>query len=296
MGRGKSRKTIELIDAAREILAEIQPASVRAVCYRLFTQGVIGSMSKNETNRVSTQLTWARENDVIQWSWVVDETRDAERISAWENPESYVDTVSRSYRRDRWVDQPEWIEVWSEKGTIRGVLKPVLDQYGITFRVMHGYASATAIHQVAEESRESTKCLMALYVGDWDPSGLHMSEVDLPRRLREYGACVQLRRVALTDDDCYWTDLSSFSTDAKKRDPRYRWYLDEYGDRSWELDALSPAVLRERVADVIERNLDGDAWHRAEVAEAAERESLASILSAWPGISRQATKYNDGQP
>ena len=134
MGRGKSRETIALISAARTILSEIQPASVRAVCYRLFTMGVIASMSKSETNRVSTQLTWARENRVVPWSWIVDETRDAERISAWENPDAYVDVVSRSYRRDRWVDQPEWLEVWSEKGTTRGVLAPVLHKYGVTFR------------------------------------------------------------------------------------------------------------------------------------------------------------------
>lgn len=57
MGRGKSRKTIALISAASRILEEIQPASIRAVCYRLFTIGVISSMKKSETNKVSTQLT-----------------------------------------------------------------------------------------------------------------------------------------------------------------------------------------------------------------------------------------------
>ena len=71
MGRGKSRKSLELIDAAREILEEIQPASIRAVCYRLFTLDIITSMSMKETNRVSSQLTWARENGVIPWDWIV---------------------------------------------------------------------------------------------------------------------------------------------------------------------------------------------------------------------------------
>ena len=293
MGRGKSRKTLDLIDAAYTILAEIQPASVRAVCYRLFTLNILDSMSKSETNRVSTQLTWAHETGVIPRAWIVDESRDAERISAWEDPAAYVDTVSRSYRRDRWADQPEWIELWSEKGTVRGVLAPVLNDYGITFRVMHGYGSATAIHQIAAESRASHKYLTALYVGDWDPSGLHMSEVDLPRRLREYDGDVELVRLALTDEDCYETELPSFATDTKKRDPRYRWYTDGYGSRCWELDALSPVLLRDRVTDAIERHLDHRAWHRAAVAEKAKRESLTTILSAWPDISGQATKYKE---
>ena len=73
--------------------------------------------------------------------------------------------------------------MWSEKGTVRGTLAPVLNKYGVTFRVMHGYGSATALHAIAEASAVSDKPLTVLYVGDWDPSGLHMSEIDLPDRL-----------------------------------------------------------------------------------------------------------------
>ena len=54
MGRGKSRANERLIGVAREILADIQPASVRAVCYQLFTRKLIASMAKNDTNRVSS--------------------------------------------------------------------------------------------------------------------------------------------------------------------------------------------------------------------------------------------------
>ena len=157
-----------------------------------------------------------------------------------------------------------------------------------------GYGSATAINQVATESREAEKTLTVLYVGDWDPSGLHMSEVDLPRRLDEYGGDVDVIRLALTDGDCD-ADLPSFPTDTKKRDPRYRWYRDRYGHRCWELDALNPVVLRDRVADAIDARLDHAAWDRAEVVERAERDSLTSILATWPGISGQATKYHKGE-
>lgn len=69
-GRGKSKQSLALVDAANTILAEIQPASVRDVCYRLFTLGIIGSMVKSETNKVSNQLTWARETGVIPWGWL----------------------------------------------------------------------------------------------------------------------------------------------------------------------------------------------------------------------------------
>ena len=96
-GRGKSRRSLALIDATRAILSEIQPASVRAVCYRLFVLGLISSMAKSETSRVSKQITWAREHGLIPWGSIVDETREAERVSAWENPAAYVRTVKGAY-------------------------------------------------------------------------------------------------------------------------------------------------------------------------------------------------------
>ena len=261
MGRGKSAKSLGLIEAAQMVLEEIQPASVRAVCYRLFTMGVIASMSKAETNKVSRQLTWAREGGLIPWKWIVDETRAAELVNVFE-------TVKRAYRRDRWQDQPEWVEVWSEKGTIRGTLAPVLHDYGVTFRVMHGYGSSTAVNDVAGMTVD--RRLTVLYLGDWDPSGLHMSVKDLPRRLLEYGGNVRILRLALTAMDVDMPELPSFEAASKRGDPRYRWYVDHYGSRCWELDALSPVLLRNRVSQAIHDRLDLRAWAQAE-ARSEER-------------------------
>lgn len=62
MGRGKHQATLALIEAAKGILEEIQPASVRAVCYRLFAAGVIPDMStERSVKRVGRELVWARE-------------------------------------------------------------------------------------------------------------------------------------------------------------------------------------------------------------------------------------------
>jgi hypothetical protein len=248
-------------------------------------------MAKNETNRVSAQLARAREEGRIPWQWIVDETREPERVSAWEDPAAFIATVQRSYRRDRWTDQPERIEVWSEKSTVKGTLAPVLLKYGLTFRVNHGYGSATAIHQAAQDSRRGEKLLTVLYVGDYDPSGLHMSQVDLPRRIKTYGGVIDLVRIALTDEDTRG-ELPFFATDSKRRDPRFGWYASRYGARCWELDALSPVTLRGRLEQAIGQRLDHQAWARAEVAERAECESLAAVLSAWPSSTPPS---NSGQ-
>ena len=43
---------------------------------------------------------------------------------------------------------------------------------------MHGFSSATTVHDVAQD--DDGRDLIVLYVGDYDPSGLYMSERDLP--------------------------------------------------------------------------------------------------------------------
>jgi hypothetical protein len=205
-------------------------------------------MSKSSTNRVSKQLVYARENGNIPWAWVVDETREAERVPSWDNPDAFARAVQLSYRRNRWAQQPQQIEVWSEKGTVRGTLAPILDKYGVTFRVLHGYSSATTVNEIAEETQDYDEPLLALYVGDWDPSGLHMSEKDLPRRLLEYGASVEIVRAALTRDHIANRGLPSlFEASTKRQDPRWRWYVQRYGRLCWELDGtISSSAARGR--------------------------------------------------
>lgn len=273
--RGKSRASLDLIQAAYEVLETIQPASVRAVCYQLFIRRVIPDMSLSNTRRVGAQLVYAREHEIIPWSWIVDETREAERVNQFANADEFADAVQRSYRRDRWQDQPRLVEVWSEKGTVRGTLAPVLNQYGVTFRVMHGFGSATVVHDVVEDTSD----LLALYVGDWDPSGMYMSEVDLPTRLKRYGGDTEIERVALTGADI--GNLPPFLAETKRGDPRYKWFIRHHGTECWELDAMSPVDLRERVANAIFANIDLVPWERAEVVEKAERDSFIRVMGEW---------------
>jgi hypothetical protein len=270
-----------MVAAARDILAEIQPATVRAVCYKLFTLDLIGKMTKANTDKVSRALVWARETNQIPWEWIVDETRDVEQTPAWSDPQSLISAAVSQYRKDYWRHQPLHVEVFSEKGTVRGTLKPVLDEFGVAFRVLHGYGSATAIKAIAEQSAASEKPFIALYVGDWDCSGLHMSEIDLPQRIAMYGGAVRVIRLALSEHDVEFGDLPSFDAETKKLDPRYRWFVGKYGPTCWELDALSPALMRERVKDAITTLLDLESWNAMVKVEAAERESMSDVLGQW---------------
>ena len=83
MPRGKAQKTLDLIDAMAEITEAAQPITVRGVAYKLFTRGLIPSMAKKETDKVSRHLTYAREQGIIPWEWIVDETHAAEYVNTW---------------------------------------------------------------------------------------------------------------------------------------------------------------------------------------------------------------------
>ncbi len=285
-GRGKAAKNLALIDAAFRILSEIQPASVRAVCYRLFTERLIESMEKRCTNAVGTQLTWAREQGAIPWEWIVDGTREIERPRTWDNPGQLLRAAARQYRQDWWKQQQVQLLLCSEKSTVEGTVKPVTDQYGVGFLSLHGYSSATSAHDVAELSLYSTRPLIVLYIGDWDCSGMHMSERDLPERLDRYGGFAEVERIALTADDVADPRLPSFSAETKRKDPRYGWYVAEYGRLCWELDALNPNTLRDRVERHIRSLIDWEAWDRCTKVEQAERASLLEVVGAWKGAQR----------
>jgi hypothetical protein len=275
-----SQKNVGLIEHCRSILAEIQPTTVRGVAYQLFTRGLIENMGRKCVANVSRMIVIAREKGIIPWSWIVDDTRNEMYFPKWNGLEDFGELVVSQYRKDFWQRQDSWIKVFSEKGTIVGIVQPVLAEFAVSYKILHGFGSATSLHDVAQESLRGERYLEILYIGDYDPSGLHMSEVDLPGRIKSYGGAVEITRIALTRADC--TDaLPSFDVETKRRDPRYAWFKKNHGDRCWELDAMNPNDLRRRLRNEIIRRIDMDAWAHCQAVEEAERESLNRFVQAW---------------
>ena len=83
----------------------------------------------------------------------------------WNEPSEIIKIAVQSYRRNYWQDQAHNVEIWSEKGTVGGVLAGILNEYGVTFWVMKGFGSATALHVVTQLSRLG-KPLTVFYIGD----------------------------------------------------------------------------------------------------------------------------------
>jgi hypothetical protein len=64
----------------------------------------------------------------------------------------------------------------------------VLDRYYVPFFAAHGFTSATKVYDLAQDIQDGNRHYLFLYVGDYDPSGMWMSERDLTERLTRYGA------------------------------------------------------------------------------------------------------------
>jgi hypothetical protein len=108
-----------------------------------------------------------------------------------------------------------------------------------------------------------------------------MSVRDLPARLERYGGDhITIKRIAVVSGQL--AASLSFPASEKRKDPRYKWFVENYGERCWEIDAVDPNVLRDLVEQEISACiLDRDQWQRDAHQNEAERESLREGLNAW---------------
>jgi hypothetical protein len=287
---------------------------VRSIAYKLFSRKLIPGMQKEHTSRVSELGVLLREQGRLPWDWIVDLTRLEDNVPTWADPEDYAESVMASYRKNKWADQPKHIIVCSEKSTIEGVIRPVLRRYEVPFQVLHGFSGATTVWDLVQANLGRHQDTLILYLGDWDPSGMWMSERDLPSRLARYNTDdpsdkditpeeirqiladvrLEIRRIALTEADTIamgralaFPASDKGPTKDSKGDSRYPWFKREYGDWCWELDALDLNVLRDRLEDAILAELDQDAWDRYVEIESLEREAIEETCRAWASISGQ---------
>lgn len=117
--------------------------------------------------------------------------------------------------------------------------------------------------------------MTVLYFGDFDPSG-----VDMPRSLGDRWAKLDsapdIVKVALTLDDIEQYHLTRNLT--KKTDTRSKKFIAKYGDWSVELDALPVAVLRQRLIDAVEEEIDMDALATVRIVKKTDIQRLSKLL------------------
>jgi len=270
---GRHAKTVELIETAKTILADLHPMTVRQVYYQLVSRQVIKN-NRGQYQAVSNALVSARREGVIPWAWIEDRLRKPRHVSMWAGLADFSETCRRAYRRDVWDTQPDYLEVWLEKDALSGIFEDVLNPYGVTLHVGRGYDGWDSVHNAAICFEEKS-AVTVLYFGDFDPSGEDMVR-SLIKRLGSLDCYPEVIKCALTHDDILRYELPPDF--AKKTDTRTAAFVAEHGDIAVELDALPPGVLRDRLQEEVSGRMDLKALERIKRLEKRERAELVKRL------------------
>lgn len=274
MARSRWKETELLIQEAREILMRENPMTIRQLFYRLVSIQALQN-NRSDYQRLSRIMTDARKDYEVDFDWIVDRSKTEYIPNVWDDASGYLKTVAKSYRKDRWRDQTYYIEIWSEKDTLYGVLEPILDKYGVVFRAHRGFSSTTKKHELAELFQAIDKPIVIFYLGDFDPSGMEIPR-DLIEQLEEYGAYgFELKIIAILRSDI--KDFNLPPLRVKDKDSRAKGFKSKYGSEAVEVDALPPVALRDRVESLIWSLIDIEPWQRAEEVEKVEFESIKEI-------------------
>lgn len=271
-----------------EYQADGYDLSLRQLYYQLIARDVLpdswedsvthSKNSQNNYKRIGGLVNDARNAGLIDWDIIKDRNRETITVSHWTNPADIVRTAARSFRIDKWENQPVHVEVMVEKDALSGVLIPVCRELDIRFTANKGYSSSSMLYETGKRIQRMIdygKDVVIFYLGDHDPSGIDMSR-DIKERLELYaGDTIQDERLALNFDQIQ--DLNPPENPAKTTDSRYKAYMKQFGESSWELDAIEPRQLAALVTNAVESIRDDELWDEAVDRENEMRAELKAF-------------------
>ena len=281
-------ETQAVIDQANVIIAEYAAQGYDLTLRQLYYQFVSRDFIPNNQkayNRLGDIVSKGRRAGLIDWDAISDRTRNLRRVSTWESPASIVEAVAQQFKYDRWENQQTYVECWFEKDALMGVFERIANELRVPFFSCRGYTSDSEVWGAAQRLRMQTrtgKDVVILHFGDHDPSGLDMTR-DIGDRLRLFGArSVDVRRLALNMDQV--EQYEPPPNPAKITDSRFEQYAAEYGDESWELDALDPTTLADLVRNEVNSIIDQTQWDEDEEREDQAREELSAISEKYDDV------------
>ncbi len=187
-----------------------------------------------------------------------------------------------------------------EKDALVGVIEAACERWRIPFFSCRGYTSQSELHaagkRLARRAAVRDQDPLVLHLGDHDPSGIDMTR-DITERVSMFARRgVEVRRLALSMAQV--EELSPPPNPAKITDSRARRYIQEYGDESWELDALTPNYIADLIAAEVEDELDADEWAEAlQTEETGGRSCVCSPTSGRrprSGLRTSTAEVRDG--
>ena len=237
--------------------------------------------SDNCYEDVTDLLTRLRLDGSIPFEAIEDETRP---VIIWNTHRSVgtfikeeTENFLSGYWRDLMQSQPSHEEILVEKNTVAKVLKPIASKYTIPMTSGRGYSSLPPRKAMVDRFKQSGKeKLIVIVVADFDPEGQ-----DIPNA---FGLSLRddfnidpdrlvIIKAALTHQQTQELNLHEGQM-AKEESARYERFVDAYGDRCWELEAVPNDTLQEIFEGTIRRTIDLDAFEAELEKETEEKDNL----------------------
>jgi hypothetical protein len=253
--------------------------TVRQVFYQLVVRGTVEKTEEQYQGTVIRLLTDMRMAGAVPFNWIVDESRRRRVNRTYNSIADAARDTARFYRRSALHECPDYVEVWSEKEALAGILDDAAGDYDVPVLVSKGMPSLTQLYGTARYIQRAARAGKQTFIyqfGDHDPSGVLIPKTiecrlnELCEKLHCPPPCIE--RVALTEEQIAEFNLPTRPT---KRDGNRHAHKFE-GD-SVELDALPASELRSMVREVIERHISNRELEVLRAAEDSERE----LLDAW---------------
>lgn len=290
-----TKKYLPIIIKAIPILREYADAGYRVTLRQLHYQFVARGIMPN-TDKTYKAITEAmrqgRLEGLVDWDWIEDRTRKLRSWPRWSDPAHILDACAEQFHVDFWKNQRCRVEVWIEKDALLGVIEMTCKAWDCPFFSCRGYPSVSELHEAAKRIKrynESGQSMKIIYCGDHDPSGLNMDS-NLKRMLKDFGADFQFERIALNMEQ-----IERFKPPAnpvKETDSRAGKYCRLFGDKCWELDALSPQDLDSIVEQAIIECIDDmDDFEARRAEDEAGREQLGLVGENFDKALRYVKSY-----
>lgn len=279
-------QTEDIIASAEQIIEQYLAQGFSLTLRQLYYQFVARALLPNTEaayNKLGTVISDARRAGRIDWNAIEDRTRFLRELGSWDDPQSILESAKDSYHRDLWETQPVRMEVWIEKDALVGVIEGVCNENDVPFFSCRGYVSDSEMWRGAvrmlRNGRQGQKTIV-LHLGDHDPSGIDMTrDIEARLDLFSYFGDIEVRRIALTMEQI--EEVNPPPNPAKMTDSRFSGYVAEYGDESWELDALEPQYIANLIEEHILAERDEEKWEEAVAEQEKEREQIADVIERW---------------
>lgn len=273
--------SLELIGAANQIIAEYEKAghmlTLRQLYYQFVARGLLANKLENY-NKLGNVISDGRLCGLVSWTAIEDRGRNLKGLGFYSNPEEAIKRVSSSYRRDLWKNQDWRPEVWIEKEALVGVIGGICNKMRVDFFATKGYNSQSeqwnAGQRFARYIQNGQRPII-FHLGDHDPSGIDMTRDNQERLSMFAGTQIMVQRLALN-----MPQVEAFNpppNPAKQTDSRFEEYRRQFGDSSWELDALDPRYIEQIIENAIFHVRDPKRWDEALALEVQEKQYLASL-------------------